>query len=285
MKFVHSSLLLFSVVAVLVQGQSVVVSSKAIFTGVDHSDPNASPIDIYRRRNNHATATASILETISEQAGFQPKEHGLYTTNDPFLAFKTNVKEFELFNPMGSQTLHMRVYGGLEELKKEITGRYFPITRIGREPPSRARLMASALLEQIPSTADQSLSGTWSLAVVALHTEDDNYTRVDISWVDVYIHVNEDGSVAIPPQEALLSEESFEVLSGGFLYNAKSLSEAYPKMDLKTVLDNLTTRQSRGNGTRRLGSGHTCHTESEPPESRRPQGLYRLSQLIMDMDA
>jgi hypothetical protein len=261
------------------------VSSKAVFTGVDRSDPNASPIDIYRRRDNHATATASILETLSEQAGFQPKEHGLYSNNDPFLAFKTNVKEFEFFNHMGSQTLYMSVHGGLEELKTEITRRYSPISRIGREPPSRAHLMASAFLEQIPSTADQALSGTWSLAVVALHTEDDNYTRVDISSVDVYIHVNEDGSVAIPPQEASLSEDSFEILYGGFLHNAESLSEAYPKVDLKTVLDNLTTRQSRGNGVRRLGSGHACHTESEPTKSRRPQGLYRLSQLIMDMDA
>lgn len=261
------------------------MSSKAVFTGVDRSDPNASPIDIYRRRDNHATATASILETLSEQAGFQPKEHGLYSNNDPFLAFKTNVKEFEFFNHMGSQTLYMSVHGGLEELKTEITRRYSPISRIGREPPSRAHLMASAFLEQIPSTADQALSGTWSLAVVALHTEDDNYTRVDISSVDVYIHVNEDGSVAIPPQEASLSEDSFEILYGGFLHNAESLSEAYPKVDLKTVLDNLTTRQSRGNGVRRLGSGHACHTESEPTKSRRPQGLYRLSQLIMDMDA
>lgn len=247
-------------------------SSKAIITGIDYSDPNASAVDIFRHPKNHPTAVASLIESFAKQTGFRPKEHGLYTTNSSFLAFKTDVNDFEYFRPMGSQVLRMELTGGPDGLEKEIASRYFPITRIGRTPPSRANIVASAFVEQIPSSADQALSGSWALALVALHGEDDNYTRLDISWVNIQIVVNDDGSVAIPPQVAFLSEESFEVMAGGLIDNAEFFAKVYPKADVKTVLDSLTTPRPKGGDA---GSDHSV-------EHANRQSLYRLSELIMN---
>ncbi|KAK3806826.1 MAG: hypothetical protein J3Q66DRAFT_358542 [Benniella sp.] len=129
MKFLNSSILLFSAVAVVVQCQSIVVSSKAIFTGVDNSDLGASAVKVFFDPNNHATATASFIEILSKQTGFRPNEHGLYTTNDQFLAFKMNIKEFEYFEHMDGLYLPMKLTGDLDQLKHEVAREYAPLSR------------------------------------------------------------------------------------------------------------------------------------------------------------
>ncbi|KAF9356652.1 hypothetical protein BGX34_009811 [Mortierella sp. NVP85] len=241
MKFLNSSILLFSAVAVLVQGKSVVLSSKAIFTGVNNYNATASPVDIFRQTNNHATAVASILEKFSKESGFQPKKNGLYKTDDQFNAFKEDVKKFKYINYLGSHTIRFRMVGSAEELRKEIVGRYSPIKRLGWNLPSKSVVVASALADQIPATADKALAGNWTLALVALHGHDDNRIRVDITQVDLQLVVDKEGKTSITGYEAFLREDSYDVLYGGLIADAQAFSTAYPKVTVNTLLDNLTT--------------------------------------------
>ncbi|KAF9364279.1 hypothetical protein BGX34_002041 [Mortierella sp. NVP85] len=78
--------LVHRLVAILAHGQ-LIVSSKAIFSGVDNSDPNASGPATFRDPRNHATAAASIIELVSKQTDFKLKEQGLDATAWEYQAF------------------------------------------------------------------------------------------------------------------------------------------------------------------------------------------------------
>lgn len=227
--------------AVLVQGKSVLLSSKAIFTGINKYNATASPADIFRYTSNHPTAVASILDKLSKESGFQPKKNGLYKTDNQFNAFKEDVKKFKYINYLGNHTIRLRLWGNAEELKKEIVGRYSPIKRLGWDLPSKSVIVASALVDQIPATADKALAGNWTVALVALHGHDDNRIRVDLTQVDFQLYVHTDGKAYITGDDAFLREDSYDVLYGGLIANAQAFATAYPKVTVNTLLDNLTT--------------------------------------------
>ncbi|KAK3806833.1 MAG: hypothetical protein J3Q66DRAFT_117188 [Benniella sp.] len=241
MKFLNSSILLFSAAAVLVQAKSVVLSSKAIFTGVNKYNATASGFDIFRYARNHPTAIASILDKFSKESGFQPKKNGLYKTDNQFNAFKEDVKNFKYINYLGSHTIRFRPWGSPEDIRKDIIGRYSPIKSLGWDLPPKSVVVASALVDQIPATADKALAGNWTVALVALHGYDDNRIRVDITQVDFQLRVLEDGGADIAGDEAFLHEDSYDILTGGLFADAQAFATAYPKVTVNTLLDNLTT--------------------------------------------
>ncbi|KAF9079949.1 hypothetical protein BGX23_002917, partial [Mortierella sp. AD031] len=61
MLFIKSLLLVCSAAAVMVQGSPNAIVSGAIFVGDDTTNPDATPVEIFKHPENHATAAASIL--------------------------------------------------------------------------------------------------------------------------------------------------------------------------------------------------------------------------------
>ncbi|KAK3806736.1 MAG: hypothetical protein J3Q66DRAFT_375062 [Benniella sp.] len=171
MHLVYSLLLLFSApgpqptssdlsydllaVATLVQGVEVIaVSSKALFTGIDTTDPTAPIDEIFHTFKNHATATASLLEYYSRQSNFHPKQHGLYTSEDDFGLFLSKFSSLRAFGLKRSE-YEIDLEGGLDQLKEAIAATYIP-------PSGNADEAASAFVNQIPQSADPHLYGTWN---------------------------------------------------------------------------------------------------------------------------
>ncbi|KAF9272878.1 hypothetical protein BGZ74_005027 [Mortierella antarctica] len=73
MLLIKPLLVLCSAAAVMAQGQADDVVSAALFFGDDTTDASDA-VDVFRRPNNHSTATASILVYSAEQTGSLPDE-------------------------------------------------------------------------------------------------------------------------------------------------------------------------------------------------------------------
>ena len=245
--------------AILVHGQ-LIVSSKAIFTGVDNSDPNASGPATFSDPRNHATAAASIIELVSKQTDFKPKEQGLDATAWEYQAFFQKLTKFPGFEQLYNNLHYLELTGKLDQLKEQISAYYVPLS-------GKADAAASAFVEQIPESTKPGSSGTWTLVLITIHGEEDNTISVDLSSVDVKIVVKDDGSVSLKrKQTAKLYQTVVQIDSKYLIANADKLARFTPTEDVETFKEDLTTPSS--NDRNKLlkdwlfGSNHACEFES-----------------------
>ncbi|KAF9366783.1 hypothetical protein BGX34_007557 [Mortierella sp. NVP85] len=279
MHLAYSFLLLFSAVAIFAHGQEIVLaSSKAIFTGVDHFDPDSNGLDILFNPNNHVTATASILDHFAKQQKFQPKADGVYKNDKQYLDFLDSVKNFRSFAPRKDNNVLLELTG-LDQLKEAITTAYVPLSGM-------SDAVASAFVEQIPSSSDPALSGYWDLILITIHGAEDNKITFELSELQVLITVNDAGSVSIPPQESLIYRDVFVVDPGYLPEDALPFLNHLSVVSATTFVDLFTSKSERRNPSPDAwfwGSDHACEGKATPSKSaHRRQRLYTLSQLRMD---
>ncbi|KAK3806735.1 MAG: hypothetical protein J3Q66DRAFT_375061 [Benniella sp.] len=244
MNLVYSLLILLSVVAIPAQAL-VVVSSKAIFTGVDNSDPDASAFDTFHDPRNHVTAVASVIEGFLKHANFRPKEHGYNETRDQYYAFERAVPTFEYFVEKSRRLGVLKLTGDLGQFQDAIADNYEPIT--GKADVTASAVAASAFAEQIPQYVDPALSGSWNplrslfLVLITVHGGEDNKIGVDISAINVHIDIDEStGLVAIKEQIANLRQDTFQLDPYGFVTFTERFS-MYQKVSVANILDDLST--------------------------------------------
>jgi len=254
------------------------VSSKAIFTGVDNSDPNASAISIFRDPKNHASAVTSILFNFSKEAAFEPKVDGLTIHAQQFFGFATLIKSCPVFQwRSNAYDPELHLTGDLNQLKEAIAAKYVPIS-------IKADAVAAALVDQIPKSGTPSVFLS-SMILITIHGGNNNEITLDTAQLQLMIDYSSKSAV-IPAQVAHLFQETYKILDGYFHADPESYAKMYPKVDVKTLTDHLTTPKSKG--TNQLpdvwfsGTDHTCETKPEPSKYTHRQRLYRLSQLRMD---
>jgi hypothetical protein len=264
---------LYIVAAILVQGKSV-ASSKAIFIGVDNTDPNASGAAIFRDPRNHATAAASVIGFSSKQANFKPKEQGLDATHREYQAFFQKAVSFPGFFTREAPYSTLHLTGDLDQFKEQISANYIPLS-------GKADVAASAFVEQIPESTEQESSGAWTLVLVTIYGDESDTISVDISSIEVQVSVNGDGSVSLQKQTAQLNQHVVQVNRSFFVNYADTLSSRIPKESIETFKDELTTPNSKDRSQLLkdwlFGSNHACKSES--PLAHRRQRLYPLLQL------
>ena len=211
------------------------VSSKALFTGIDTTDPTAPIDEIFHTFKNHATATASLLEYYSRQSNFHPKQHGLYTSEDDFAIFLSKFISLRAFDFKRSE-YEIELEGGLGQLKEAIAASYIP-------PSGNADEAASAFVNQIPQSADPHLYGTWNLVLITLHGGVDYNITLDIAILDLTIVVNAAGLVWVPAQYAVFSRYTNQVNSQYLLEDSTPLLDQLSVVRVKTFEDIFTTRK------------------------------------------
>jgi hypothetical protein len=266
--------LLLLVVVILAHGQEIVVaSSKAIFTGVDHFDPDSNGLDILFDPDNHVTATASILDYFAKQQKFQPKADGVYKNDKQYLDFLDSVKNFRSFAPRKDNNVLLELTGGLDQLKEAITAGYVPLS-------GRSDAVASAFVEQIPSSSDPSLSGYWDLILMTIHGAEDNKITFELSELQVLISVNDAGSVSIPPQESLIYRDVFVVDPDYLPEDALPFLNDLSVVNATTFVDLFTSKSERRSLSLDawfLGSDHPCEEKATPSKyAQHRQMLYRM---------
>jgi hypothetical protein len=265
----------------LVQGDSRFLSSKAIFTGVDHSDRDAEYDKMFEDPRNHVTATSSILDVISQRTEFRPKEDGFTEDNEQFLSFKDETLGFESFIRKEGTTHVLKLTGGRNRLKEQIATVYVPLAG-----GMKADVAAAAFVEQIPESTKKTFSGTWTLVLMTIHGGDDNKVSVDLSSMELKISVNDNGLVTVPDQEVTIAQGPFQVSAEVLERESTFYSSYYPRVDVKTLLDTLTTPKSKSSDhfldAWFSEPDHSCETKFQSSKYAHRQSLYRMSQLRMD---
>ncbi|KAF9347554.1 hypothetical protein BGX34_003026 [Mortierella sp. NVP85] len=237
MNLVHSFLLLFSVAAILVQAQEYyIVTSKAIFTGIDRSDPNATPVNIFHDPKNHATAVASILQKFANDANFKPKEHGFLETYDQHYMFINRTNHDDIFEPQPVWDPRPTVsVDGLEDLKAAVRLVYAPVSVTAAEA-------ADAFAELIPKYVDPSMSARVArLVLIVIHSGDNNEITVGLYNIDLIFRPEADGKVILERQYTSVDQKIYKASSQKLIDRAAFYANAYPKVNMKSLVSGFTT--------------------------------------------
>jgi len=121
------------------------LSSKAIFTGVDNSNPDASRVKIFRNPRNHAAAVASIIATRAQTNFFLPKTLAREKLPNHFYKFASSLPTRTIFKSTRKRDFFLDLTGDLNQFKELIAANYVPLS-------GKADYAASAFVEQIPPT-------------------------------------------------------------------------------------------------------------------------------------
>ncbi|KAK3822983.1 MAG: hypothetical protein J3Q66DRAFT_136924 [Benniella sp.] len=278
MNLVYAFLLFFSVAAILVHGQlNERLSSKAIFTGVDNTDPDASRVKIFRNPRNHASAIASIIANRAQSNFFLPKTLAREKLPDHFYKFASSLPTRTILKSTRKRDFFLDLTGDLNQFKEVITANYVPLS-------GKADDAASAFVEQIPQSLDTQSDESWALVLITIHGGDNDQIAFDISWINVLLSFD-NGSVIIPEQTAYMSQGSYKVETDQLVRNADLLADLFSTIEVAEFEDELSTPEPEAPGQLLndwlLGSDHTWESESLPLiyTNRRRQNLYPLLQL------
>jgi hypothetical protein len=141
------------------------------------------------------------------------------------------------------------------------------------------------LWSRFPQRLDTQSDESWVLVLITIHGGDDNKIAFDISWINVLLSFDANGSVIIPEQTAYMSQGSYNVETDKLVDNADLLADLFPTIEVAEFEDELSTPEPEAPGQLLndwlLGSDHTWESESLPSlyTNRRRQSLYPLLQL------
>ncbi|KAK3806753.1 MAG: hypothetical protein J3Q66DRAFT_375077 [Benniella sp.] len=284
MHLAYSLFLLFSAIVVL--GQEVVqrdvaaFSFRALFSGVDSSDPKAPINEIIKGPKNHATATASILEYFSRQKNFHPKQHGLYKTKDEFKNFTLAIRSFRPFALKHEGIVRVSVEHGLNHLKDDIAKVYVP-------PSGKADVAASAFVAQVPRSTDRTLGGPWRIVLITIHGGESNKIILDISSLALMVSVSRLGKVSLIEQGAFINQTTYELDTRTLVEDSLKFVKELSVVNVTTFTDIFSTPKPKSTksllDTSLFESDHACKEESILSKyAHCRQTLYPLSQLRMD---
>ncbi|KAF9940482.1 hypothetical protein BGZ65_006861 [Modicella reniformis] len=227
----------WELVAVVVKGD--IVTSKAIFTGIDNSDPKAEGAEIFRNSRNHVKAIASVLKFSADENNFKPKEHGVKETSEAYRGFNTKVNTFPGLTLKERNDEPLRFTGDREQFKEEVTAYYKSLA-------GKSNVAAAAFVDQIPKSSDGGPLGTRELVLVSIYSDERNTVVLDISTINVRLS-ERDGAIEVDPQNTVLDQIILSVNQNVLVANAETLASKLPSIDVKTLLDELSTNDSSSN--------------------------------------
>ncbi|KAF9364267.1 hypothetical protein BGX34_002029 [Mortierella sp. NVP85] len=277
MNLLYAILLFFSAV-ILVHGQQTErLSSKAVFTGVDNTNPDASRVKIFKDPRNHATAVASIITTRAQSNLFVPNTLAREELPNHFYKFASSLPTRTIFKSTRKRDFFLDLTGDLNQFKETIATNYVPLS-------GKADYAASAFVEQIPRRLDTQSDESWVLVLITIHGGDNDEISFDISWINVLLS-SDNGSVIIPEQTAYMSQGSYKVETDVLVDNANLLADLFSTIEVAEFEEELSTSEPEASSQLLndwlLGSDHTWESESLPSTytNRHRQRLYPLLQL------
>jgi len=225
------------VTALLVKAEPYFVSSRAIFTGVDHSDPHATPVGVFHDPNNHATAVASILQKYANDANFKPKEHGYLETYDQHYTFINRTQHDDIFEsqPLDDPSPLISLDDSLERFKHLVNVTYVPVSGTAQDA-------ANAYAELIPKYVHPTMwSKTVVLVLIVIHCGDNNEITVGLSNIDMNLDVRAGGKIFIAGQRTSTEQQIFKVSSMKLTARAAFYANVYPIVNMNTLVSDFTT--------------------------------------------
>ncbi|KAF9974747.1 hypothetical protein BGZ73_001802 [Actinomortierella ambigua] len=158
MRFYSAIFLLASVALTFAQDAVV---SVGVVHGFDYSDPEATPLQVFRERRNHLVAVASLLKFQGELTHYTPHKQLPAKSTKAFKAFQEGIESSPLWSLTEMYTKWPTLEkGGLHDLQRAIEN-VLPNHDYGHE-------IAKQLVQMVPATVHDPNLKLWAFSILTL---------------------------------------------------------------------------------------------------------------------
>ncbi|KAG0256562.1 hypothetical protein DFQ27_005667 [Actinomortierella ambigua] len=224
-----SLLLLCSTVVVMARQSTRGVVSNAIFVGEDTSDPKASPVEVFKNPENHATAASSVVLFAAEMTGFTPGVRPAKSLEKPFHKFWEKVSVFPGFDLEKNEQQTLELSGSWTQMEEAIE----------KAVSANGAIVASSILQLAPYyiLLDKSLD-KWILSLVVFEQPKESHA-VKVQLVHMFLETTTGDNhypVITPNQKAKIESSLFKVNSSLLTSNAETFAQ---KVHISLVDDTI----------------------------------------------
>ncbi|KAG0270658.1 hypothetical protein DFQ27_000008 [Actinomortierella ambigua] len=214
------------------------VLSRGVFVGVDTTEKNASPIEVFRNPMNHATAAASVIRRQAERTFFLPHKMGPAELCGSFDRWKDTVIQFPGFKmtrrPRPEDVVMEGEAGKLgKALQRGLTALSVP----------HATDVAFEFIDLIPEKLEDRSLKEFVLSVMVIE-KPKNSQEVMVRLVELLIELESSmfsKKVSIPDQTIRLKLVEMKVDKDFMQRNAQTLAKAMPKTLVSEFMWMLTS--------------------------------------------
>ncbi|KAG0260984.1 hypothetical protein DFQ27_003229 [Actinomortierella ambigua] len=216
MRFSKVILLVASATLALAQ-QGVI--SKGILIGEDKTDKNAKGAEIYKNPRNHQTAASSIIVSIANALGYEPRTQDSLEAAQNYEALEESFLNLPGFEVLQQDEVELHLTGDLDQIEGAIKEGY---------PDLGSDSVAKALRELIPSSSKNTRIKRWLLSVVVIDLNPQGNVCAKLFSLLLTLYVSSDGKVMLPTQQiSYLNVINSEIDSDNMAAKANTLFEEY----------------------------------------------------------
>ncbi|KAF9955992.1 hypothetical protein BGZ65_003044 [Modicella reniformis] len=195
------------------------VLTEAIFVGNDTTNPDASPVDIFKNPENHATAAASMLEFLARQFNFFPAEQDPSSSSikSGHYQFLTKINTLPGFVLTLQTERAIKLNDSFNQVAKEIRDSY---------GSTDARIIARSFRDAIPDIIKDKSLKLWHMPLLVIRKPVDTDT-VTLKVVRLELDFTSDTSQTahIPTQSANLANFEFSIDPTVLSLNAEKFAQ------------------------------------------------------------
>ncbi|KAG0254924.1 hypothetical protein DFQ27_006574 [Actinomortierella ambigua] len=219
MLLAKSLLLLCSAVVAMARQSTSAVASGAIFVGKDTTNPDVSPVEIFRNSKNHAAAVASIVVFAANSVQFTPSTTPAKSLLGPFFDFLGRISSFPGFILEIDRQGTLGLTGSLTQLEEQV----------GRLPTENAALLARGIRDLVPRSIPDKTLDKWTLSMLAINKPDgSDLVEIQHVYITLTIKTDDGYNAIIPEQRAKINFSVYRVMQAVLIANAENLSEKIP---------------------------------------------------------
>ncbi|KAG0258219.1 hypothetical protein DFQ27_004766 [Actinomortierella ambigua] len=227
-----SLFLLCSAVVVMARQSTNAVASGAIFVGVDTTNPDATPVEIFENPKNHAAAASSVVTFSAMETGFNPSLEPAKSLEGPFRSFLTKASTFPGF------LLEMN-----NQKTLSLTGSLIQLEEMVREAVSmNGGLVGRGIRDLVQGLIPDESMTNWILSLVVFDKpKGSDAVKIQLVHLTLKIETDDDNNAVIPKQDAKINSSVLSV-NGEFLVKyAETLSSKIRITLVRDTIDFLTS--------------------------------------------
>ncbi|KAG0249061.1 hypothetical protein DFQ27_000400, partial [Actinomortierella ambigua] len=219
-------------VAVMAGDSTRAVASGAIFVGKDTTDPDATPLEIFKNPKNHAAAAFSIMVHAAEGAGFTPSTAPPKSLEQPFLHFVTLAPSFPGFFLEQFHEFSLPLTGSLLQLEQKVR----------RAVAENGALIGRSIRDLVPGYISDETLDKWTLSLVVINMpETAEKVTIQLVSISLDIETDDDHNAIIPEQSATFKSSVLRVNRPYFITYAEKLANMIHVTEIRDAIDFFTS--------------------------------------------
>ncbi|KAG0260876.1 hypothetical protein DFQ27_003289 [Actinomortierella ambigua] len=219
-------------VVVMARQTSRAVASGVVFAGKDTTDPNASPVDIFRHPGNHAAVVSSVLMYSAKKESFTPAVAPAKSLEAPLDNFINHIAMFPGFRLMRS-----------DYTTKKLTGSLIQFEQMVRDSAQKhGALIGRSMRDLVPGYIPDKTMDRWVLSLLVIEkAANSDVVELQLFYIAMEIKTDNLHNAIIPEQPIGIAKTTIQVNQSYLIQNAEYLAERLPIATVDDAIHFLTS--------------------------------------------